>query len=262
MQKIAINQLGQYAQNTGLFFFDGALYTPEGHVGPFVAVQDCLAMGADQIIEVFLWQELLLVVCDASVSTVLPKHRPAKWYLKDLPDQSVSRFLGGVQWLFWVTQTRFCSRTGEPLAYQSGLSEKRSVSGKQVYYPSLAPAVLVVIKKLDTILLARSAHFTPGVYSALAGFVDLGETAEQAVHREVHEEVGLQVKNVRYFGSQSWPFPGSFMMAFTAEYAGGVLIKDPGELEDAGWFGRSNLPDLPVQASLSRRLIEHVLLDW
>lgn len=261
MQKIAINQLGRYAQNQALFFHEGALYTPEGHDGPFVLVQHYVDAGADAIIEAFLWQELLLVVCGASVVTTFPQHHPAKWYVKDLPDQGVSRFLGGVQWLFWVTQTRFCSRTGEPLAYQSGLCEKRAVSGQQTYYPSLAPAVLVVIKKLDTILLARSAHFAPGVYSALAGFVDLGETAEQAVHREVREEVGVQVKNVRYFGSQSWPFPGSFMMAFTAEYAEGVLTRDPNELEDAGWFGRSNLPDLPVQASLSRRLIEHVLLD-
>jgi NAD+ diphosphatase len=106
------------------------------------------------------------------------------------------------------------------------------------------------------LLLARGAHFKPGVFSALAGFVEAGETLEQCAAREVLEEVGLEIKNLRYFKSQSWPFPNSLMVAFFADYAGGEINIDPVEIEAAAWFPRDALPPLPEPVSISRQLIE------
>ena len=120
---------------------------------------------------------------------------------------------------------------------------------------------LVTNAKENKILLARSPHFRKGMYSALAGFVDIGETAECAAHREVQEEVGLKIKSLKYFGSQSWPFPSSFMIAFTAEYLSGEIIIDPNEIEDAKWFDAHNITNLPDMPSISRRLIDSILLD-
>jgi NAD+ diphosphatase len=110
-------------------------------------------------------------------------------------------------------------------------------------------------------LLARSPHFKPGVYSALAGFVEPGETLEQCAVREVHEEVGIEIANLRYFASQPWPFPNSLMIAFFADYVGGTITPEPGEIEDAGWFLPDALPLLPDPVSISRRLIDAALAD-
>ena len=115
-----------------------------------------------------------------------------------------------------------------------------------------------MVEKEDEILLGRAPHFEPGIYSALAGFVELGETAEEALHREVKEEVGLEVCDLKYQGSQTWPFPDSFMIAFSARYQSGVLSCSD-ELEDAQWFKKSALPPLHPTGSISRRLIDRVV---
>jgi NAD+ diphosphatase len=104
--------------------------------------------------------------------------------------------------------------------------------------------------------MARSRHFVPGVFSVLAGFVEPGETLEEAVVREVKEESGIVVKNVRYFGSQPWPFPHSLMVGFTAEYAGGEIVLEDSELEAAGWYTADNLPPQPGKISIARKLID------
>ena len=118
---------------------------------------------------------------------------------------------------------------------------------------------MVLIKRDDRILLARSPHFRPGMYSAIAGFVEIGESAETAVHREVMEEVGINIRDLTYFGSQSWPFPASFMIAFTAHYAGGEILIDRSEIEDAKWFSVHDLPDLPLPPTIVRSLIDSLL---
>ena len=123
-------------------------------------------------------------------------------------------------------------------------------------YPRISPAVMVLIRRGDDFLLARGPHFQPGVFSALAGFVEAGETLEQCAVREVREEVGLEISNLRYFRSQPWPFPDSLMVAFFAEYAGGEICRDPVELEAADWFPRTALPPLPAPESLAYHLIQ------
>ncbi len=123
-------------------------------------------------------------------------------------------------------------------------------------YPRHSPAVIMLVSRGDEILLGRSAHFPPGMHSTLAGFVDPGESAEDAVRREVREEAGIEITEPRWFGSQSWPFPHSLMLGFTAEWASGEIQLDPAELESLDWFARDDLPVLPPQSSIARRLID------
>jgi len=156
----------------------------------------------------------------------------------------------------WYRNHQFCGRCGERNKLQDGERCLICPSCSLPHYPKIAPAIMVMIKKGQEFLLARSHHFIPGMYSALAGFAEPGETLEQTVHREVHEEVGIRVKNIRYFASQPWPFPHSLMIAFHADYASGEINIDPNEIEDAGWFSATKLPErLPGPISISRKLI-------
>ncbi|MFQ5652547.1 MAG: NAD(+) diphosphatase [bacterium] len=156
----------------------------------------------------------------------------------------------------WDRTHEFCGRCGtrtEPIAHERA---KKCARCGLTSYPRLAPAVIVLITRGDEILLSRSHHFPQGMYSVQAGFVEPGETLEEAVLREVEEETGLLVKNITYFGSQPWPFPNSLMIGFTAEVAGGRLKINRKELEDLGWYTIDNLPNLPGKVSIARRLID------
>jgi ADP-ribose pyrophosphatase YjhB (NUDIX family)/predicted DNA-binding WGR domain protein len=126
-----------------------------------------------------------------------------------------------------------------------------------ISYPRLSPAIIAAITKGDKLLLARNKNFAPGVYSVLAGFVEAGETLEECVKREIREEAGIEIKNIKYFGSQSWPFPNSYMLAFTAEHESGEIKIGEDEIADAGWFGADEIPKVPGSLSISRKLI-----DW
>jgi NAD+ diphosphatase len=156
----------------------------------------------------------------------------------------------------WARNHQFCGACGKPMSAIEGERAMKCECG-HVAYPRIAPAMMVLVKKGRAILLARNAAVPAGGrMSALAGFLEAGESAEDAVHREVHEEVGLFVKDLRYFASQSWPFPGSLMIAFTAEYAGGEIRVDPAEIAEARWFGPGDaLPELSPPQSISRALI-------
>ena len=157
----------------------------------------------------------------------------------------------------WARNHRFCGACGQPMTKAEGERAMKCACG-HVAYPRIAPAMMVLVKKGAAILLARNVAVPAGGrMSALAGFLDPGESVEEAIHREVHEEVGLFVKDLRYFASQSWPFPGSLMIAFTAEYAGGDIVPDPREIAEARFFGPGDqLPELPPPQSISRALIE------
>jgi NAD+ diphosphatase len=123
-------------------------------------------------------------------------------------------------------------------------------------YPRLAPAVMGLVRRGSELLLARSPRFPKDMYSALAGFVEPGETLEQCLEREIHEEVGIRVRKLRYFASQPWPFPHSLMIAFFADYGGGEIRVDGTEIVDARWFNTDNLPRLPARISIARKLID------
>jgi NAD+ diphosphatase len=161
------------------------------------------------------------------------------------------------QILHWDRTHQFCGRCG---SHTEAKVEERARVCTQcglISYPSLSPAIIVAVIKGPQILLARSPRFHGGFYSVLAGFVEYGETFEQCVRREVKEEVGINVENIRYFGSQPWPFPNTLMVGFTADYAGGAVTADNVEIADALWFNADNLPAIPPKGSIARRLI-----DW
>lgn len=158
----------------------------------------------------------------------------------------------------WDRNHQFCGRCGTPT--QVRLDERARVcpSCRRTSYPPVSPAIMILIVRGREILLARKKDWAPGRYSALAGFVEPGEQLEDTVHRETMEEVGLQIKNLRYFGSQPWPFPHQLMIAFTAEYAAGEITPDGVEIEEAAFFDVEKLPDLPAGISISRRMIDTV----
>ena len=162
-----------------------------------------------------------------------------------------------VQIVQWDKTNQFCSRCGSRMRASSTERGKKCPQCGLLNFPRLSPAIIVLVERGHELLLARPHHFSPGLYSVIAGFVEPGETLEEAVVREVREEVGLTIKNIHYFGSQPWPFPHSLMIGFTATYADGEISLDDTEIEDAGWFTADNLPTLPGKISIARKLI-----DW
>ncbi|MEO5695156.1 MAG: NAD(+) diphosphatase [Usitatibacter sp.] len=157
----------------------------------------------------------------------------------------------------WARSNRFCGSCGKPMARAAGERAMKCECG-HVAYPRISPAMMVLVKKGPAILLARNiAVPAGGRMSALAGFIEPGESIEECIHREVREEVGVEVKDIRYFASQSWPYPNSLMIAFTTEYAGGDIVCDPNEIAEARWFGPGDkLPELSPGQSISRSLID------
>ena len=177
-----------------------------------------------------------------------------------LTDEDFFRMAGRAKQIVgWNATHRFCGRCGGETEPVSGELAKRCTRCGMLHYPRLSPAIIVLVRDGDRILLARSHGFPPGMYSVLAGFVEAGESIEEAVRREVMEEVGIEVKNVRYFGSQPWPFPNSLMIGFTTEYASGELEIDPTEIEDANWYEPGELPPLPPKVSIARTMIDDFL---
>ena len=156
----------------------------------------------------------------------------------------------------WDRSHLHCGRCGTPTVVKSGERARQCPSCGQTHYPRIAPAVMALVQRGEQLLLARSPHFAPGMHSALAGFVEPGESLEQCLVREVKEEVGVEVANLRYFSSQSWPFPHSLMIAFNCDWVAGDIVPDPSEIEAAAWFGLDNLPLLPNEISIARRLID------
>jgi NAD+ diphosphatase len=160
------------------------------------------------------------------------------------------------QMVHWHQTHRFCGTCGHPTEDKADERAKICPQCGLINYPRVSPAVIMAVISGDRILLGRSPRFPLPFYSVLAGFVEPGENLEDCVRREILEEVGITVRNMRYFGSQPWPFPNSLMVAFTAEYAGGEIRLNTSELTDAGWFASNDLPELPSPLSIARRLIE------
>jgi NAD+ diphosphatase len=161
-----------------------------------------------------------------------------------------------VQLVEWARTSRYCGRCGTPTEMAPGERAVRCPNCGLLAYPRLAPAVIVLIRRGDEVLLARNGRFGRRMFSTVAGFVEPGETLEDAVRREVLEEVGVELGDVRYVGSQPWPFPHSLMLGFDADWASGDIRVDGEEIVEAAWFGRDSLPPIPPPLSIARRLID------
>jgi NAD+ diphosphatase len=161
-----------------------------------------------------------------------------------------------VQIVEWARTHRFCGRCGAPTEPQAGDRSMKCPACGLLAFPRLAPAMITLVTRGEHALLARGVNFRSPLYSCLAGFVEPGESLEGAVVREVREEVGVEVGNVRYWGSQPWPFPHSLMVGFTAQWVSGEIDIDPVEIVDAQWFARDELPAIPPSISIARKLID------
>jgi NAD+ diphosphatase len=223
---------------------------PYGRASDFEIHKDALLIGT--------WQGL---PCYAAEFDKLPNGTsgelmPVRSLLSLVDAEAVSLIGRATQLLDWQKNHRYCGRCGALTTIKTGEFAMLCSACNLLAYPRISPAVMVLISRGDELLLARSHHFKPDIFSALAGFVEAGETLEQCAVREVREEVGIEITNLRYFRSQSWPFPDSLMVAFFADYADGTIDPDPLEIEAAGWFLRGALPTLPEPLSIARQLIE------
>ena len=175
---------------------------------------------------------------------------PTEFYLKAGKCQEI---------LYWDQNTRFCGVCGGPMKLHTDISKRCTCCGKEVW-PQLATAVIVLIHRgPDEVLLVHANNFRGTFYGLVAGFVETGETLEQAVEREVLEEVGLRITNLRYFASQPWPYPCGLMVGSNADYASGEIRLQRSELASGGWYHRDHLPQIPEKLSIARRLIDHWL---
>lgn len=163
------------------------------------------------------------------------------------------------QLIAWNETHRFCGRCGIPTERLTTERATRCPQCGLLNFPRLSPAIIVAIERDGKLLLARNAAFKNGFFSILAGFVEPGEDLEMAVRREVREEVGIEIDDIQYQGSQPWPFPNSLMIGFTARWASGEIAIDGEEIAEAGWFGPDEMPELPASISISRRLIDGFL---
>ncbi len=201
------------------------------------------------------WSVVLAVEHEAPAGMTFTPLRP----LHAVVEEAVFPVAGrAVQIAEWHETHRFCGRCGTPAADSPGERAKRCPACGLLAFPRVAPAIIVRVSRGDEILLAHGRRFPEPIYSVLAGFVDPGESLEECVHREVFEEVGIELRDVRYWASQPWPFPHSLMLGFTAEYAGGELTIDEEEIVDAQWFHRDALPRIPGGISIAGKLID----DW
>lgn len=161
--------------------------------------------------------------------------------------------------LYWDANTKFCGVCGAPMKWHTEISKRCSECGKEVW-PLLATAIIVLIHKgNDEVLLVRGKNFRSEFFGLVAGFVETGESLEEAVHREVMEEVGLKISNLRYFSSQPWPYPCGLMVGFHADYVSGEIKLQREEIAKGGWFRRNNLPTIPEKLSIARQLIDNWL---
>lgn len=249
-----------------IFFTDNSVIVNKHTLSPIITLEFSKKLRL-KIHRIYKDESLILVRVDSLIhhkqlSDADLEFYPIKAFLS-LPTAEKFRklILKAVQWMEWDLTVRYCHSCGNKLAHSVVDMRKRCNHCHIALSPMFSPAVLVLVTHNNRILLARSPHFKPKVYSAIAGFINPGETAEEAAVREVKEEVGLTIGKLTYFGTQTWPFPDRFMIAFTAEYLSGELCIDKQELEDAQWFNIHDLPKLPYSSSLSKKLIDSFIAE-
>lgn len=259
------NQLNVHRLAPTLFFLDGGVLYNEKTQSALLPLDETVSQLSLNVENAFFCSPSLVIQTNATLNDIAQNADYQILTIREFLTQSNAPeqqlMLRAYHWLNWDKVSRFCGQCGALLTPHFDRAEKKCKHCDHTFFPYFSPAVMVLIEHEGKLLLARSKHFRPLFYSALAGFLEVGETAEQAAHREVFEETGLKIKNLRYFSSQTWPFPNSFMIAFKAEYASGELSMDPLEIEDAKWFDPKELPLLPPSPSIARGLIDEVLKE-
>lgn len=172
-----------------------------------------------------------------------------------IPHEEFTAAAKGAELLNWNASERFCARCGSPLQRATEISKRCPECGAE-YFPRLNPAIVVLVTRGDEALLVHSKTLKTGIHALVAGFVETGETLEECVAREVMEETSLEIEDIRYLGSQAWPFPYQLMVGFTARYKSGEVTYADGELSAGRFFRRDEVPALPTLPSLSRRIID------
>lgn len=162
-----------------------------------------------------------------------------------------------LQLLEWERDHRYCGRCGTPTEMLAGERAMRCQPCEIALYPRISPCIIVLVTRDEHLLLARHTRYRRPMYSTLAGFIEAGESAEQCLRREVREEVGLEVEGIRYFRSQSWPFPSQLMLGYFADYEGGDICCDPKEIAEADWYHYRDLPPVPPETSIAGQMIRH-----
>jgi len=245
-----------------IYYEDKLLLHKENTIQPIPELLNITELNLNIVSQQYLgeWQQKHCFCAEVKFIENLSDHysfQPLRQAALNILSQDLFHLAGrALQILQWDKNHQFCGHCGSPL--KSSLVDRAKVCQQchLSHYPRISPCMIVLIKRGKEILLARSPHFQPHVYSALAGFMEPGESIEETVHREVDEEVGIKIKNLQYRFSQPWPFSDSLMLGFTAEHLAGEIEIDGIEIEDAGWFTLENLPTLPSHISIARKLIE------
>ncbi len=242
-------------------FYRGELLLRNNTLGlPDAAALETLALAPERIHPLGVWEGRYYQTAWVD-EPVLPEADSGYYGLRALFGAVDDGFLGlagrAGQIVEWARSHRYCGVCATALQRVEGERCLKCPACGHAAYPRISPAMMVLVRKGEQVLLAMHTNSPYKRYTALAGFLEAGESVEEAVHREVWEEVGLRVHNLEYFGSQSWPFPHSLMIAFTADYLDGEIRNDPGEIADARWFGVDDeWPELPVKVSIAARLID------
>ncbi|HEX6016970.1 MAG TPA: NAD(+) diphosphatase [Burkholderiaceae bacterium] len=265
-------------------FVEGQLVVPDNEATPF-APQTWQRFEALQVARHYLGQ-LDGVDCWAFALSETPagcKRTPLRAAMMAFGEPLMNVAACAVQVLEWDRVHRYCGACGTATEPRTHERARKCPACGYTAYPRLSPAMMVLVwRAIGTaqgdralseslpaasesangyeVLLARSPHYAPGVYSALAGFVEPGESLEKCIHREVFEEVGVRVTDLRYYGSQNWPFPHSLMVAYTARWVSGAIVRQEDEIEDANWYALDALPKIPPRFSISGHLISDTVV--
>ena len=182
---------------------------------------------------------------------------PLRNLLGRIPDSLFTVCSRSIQLSEWYKNNQFCGACGSKMQRHNSERAMFCTCNNLLIYPKISPCIIVLVTKGEELLLAHNKNFPGAFYSTLAGFIEAGESAESAIHREIYEEVKIKVKNIQYYGSQSWPFPSQLMLGYHAEYLEGDITPDGEEIDSADWFNYKKLPQVPTgNISISGQLIE------
>lgn len=241
------------------------LRSPEPCLLPGDAVR---FLASETLREVFLgfWQGTPCYARELDPATPLdaPNLQTGNLYqiLGRVPDSLFALAGNAQQLLTWDRENNYCGRCGDTMAGHQSERAKTCSPCEHTVYPRIAPCVIVLVSRGEEMLLARNANFPIEMYSTLAGFIEVGESVEDCLRREVKEEVGVDVGEVRYFRSQPWPFPNQLMLGFFAEYSGGEIVCEDEEIAEAYWFRPGELPTIPPPHSIAGQLIRHHVSEY